>query len=168
MNNSEYNKLHDHIESGDLDGVAKTLESNPDLMRHETPFGTWLHIAANNGELEIVKWLIEAGIEVNALGGIAGGNALTEAAEGGHVEVVKCLLRHGAEMNLTKSEWNPLFAAIVSGHMEVVKVLLKAGIDFRKAYTGTGTKNLDAHFLAVEQGQVEIAKVIEEWAKGHK
>lgn len=54
------------IKSGQLDTVSDLLEKEPEMLSWMTPFGTWLHIAAAYGHLEIIEYLINAGIDTNA------------------------------------------------------------------------------------------------------
>mmetsp|Transcript_23251 Transcript_23251/g.45124 ORF Transcript_23251/g.45124 Transcript_23251/m.45124 type:complete len:93 (-) Transcript_23251:56-334(-) len=56
---------------------------------------TPLHFAANNGEIESIKCLIENGAEKEAKDN-DGRTPLHVAAEAGKMEVVKCLLELGA------------------------------------------------------------------------
>jgi ankyrin repeat protein len=57
-----------------------------------TPFGTWLHIAAAYGRLEIIEYLINAGIDINAQGGTFSANALERAAIKGHLDIAEYLI----------------------------------------------------------------------------
>lgn len=61
---------------------------------HETALMT----AASIGNLEIVKYLVEQGADVNARM-TGGGSALAYAAIGGRVDVVKYLIERGADVN---------------------------------------------------------------------
>ena len=151
------------IKQGNLEEVTQLINSNPGLRDVMTPFGTWLHVAASAGQLDVVKQLVRAGMDINRQGGIAGGNALTEAAEEGHLEVVEYLLDEGSSMLLAESEWNPLFAAIQAGNAAIVRLLLERGIDATVAYSGPTVKDFDAYAFAMEQGQKEIAAHIKSW-----
>lgn len=126
----------------------------------ETPFGAWLHVAASVGSVEMVKELLDLGVDINARGGTLGGNALNYAASNGHMEVVKYLLSCGAEMDVSEPERNPLFSAIYGGHIEIVNLLIENGIDIHVKYTGESMKNMDALAFAQERGQAEIAALL--------
>ncbi len=80
------------IKKGDIEKVVELIGSNADYLNMMTPFGTWLHVAASRGELDIVKKLIELGANINMLGGVYGGGALNEAASAGHIDIVSYLL----------------------------------------------------------------------------
>jgi len=62
--------LTDAIRDGDLNTVQRVFESNPEAMEIESPFGTWLHVAAENGNLEIVTAMLSMGFDVNRKSGL--------------------------------------------------------------------------------------------------
>lgn len=126
----------------------------------KTVFGTWLHVAATAGQLEIVNLLVGLGIDVNVRGGIADCGAIKSASSAGHIEVVRYLLSAGAEMDVSDPTRNPLFGAIYGGHIDVAKLLIESGIDTQIKYTGDRMKNMDALGFAREQGQNEIADLL--------
>jgi ankyrin repeat protein len=60
--------------------------------------GNPLFLAASEGKLEIVRYLLDEGADVNARAN-SGGTPLAEAAYYGHVDVIKELLLRGADIN---------------------------------------------------------------------
>jgi len=54
---------------------------------------TILFLVSQNGNLEIVKYLVNHGADINK------SNALYASAEKGHENIVKCLIEHGADVN---------------------------------------------------------------------
>src|SRR5690242_4447683 len=92
-----------------------------------------LTIAAENGQYEMAKMLLDKGADVNALGGYHG-NALLVASFKGFTQVVEILLDKGADVNADVSAISPpyktaLQAASFGGHTQVVKMLLDKGAD---------------------------------------
>ena len=96
-----------------------------------------LQIAAENGELNRVRALLEEGVDVNARSK-TGHTALILAANGGHLEVVKALLNakadanvraytfHAGEfltlmaaMNRCNKDWLRILDAMIAGGAEV-------------------------------------------------
>jgi ankyrin repeat protein len=148
------------IKLGDVDKVSSLIGHAMARLDILTPFGTWLHVASAHGQLEIVKLLLNLGIDININGGISGGGPLNEAASEGHIEIVKYLLSNGAKLDVTEPEKNPLFSAIHGGHVAIAKLLIDKGIDTHVKYSGSSMTNMDALAFARERGQDEIAKML--------
>jgi len=73
-------EIRSAIKHGNLDRVAALIGFDRSQLTRMTVFGTWLHVAASHGKLEIVKYLIEMGADVNRPGGVFGGTAINDAA----------------------------------------------------------------------------------------
>ena len=71
------------IEEDNREKVFELIGSDQDLLHMMTPFGTWLHIAASKGKLEVLMRLIELKADINRRGGLFDG-AVNEAASEGH------------------------------------------------------------------------------------
>ncbi len=102
-----------------------------DVMRYEGVNVSCLWIASQNGNLDIVKLLLENGAEVN----ITNHNdrtALIKASQDGHTDTVQLLIQFGAAVDLAdEHSVTALLAASSEGHWETAKVLLEAGADIR-------------------------------------
>lgn len=154
------------IKQGDLASVSKMLgEDRSRLTWNVQPFGSWLHIAASNGQLRIVEWLIEQGMDVNQKAGVSDSGPLDEAASNGHLETVRCLINHGAILDTSNSVGNPLFGAIHGGHTQVAELLIDSGIDISVKYTGGNMTNMDALAFAREWGRNDIVALLEAKSK---
>ncbi|MGG3495587.1 ankyrin repeat domain-containing protein [Peribacillus simplex] len=147
------------IKSGQLETLKDLLEKEPEMLTWVTPFGTWLHIAAAHGHLEMIEYLINAGIDTNAQGGTFSTNALERAATKGHLDIVEYLINQNVEIDTSEPDRNPLFAAIYGGHFEIVKLLVN-NIDISIKYSGDNMKDMDAYAFAIERGQTEIAEYL--------
>ncbi|KAK4763066.1 hypothetical protein SAY86_008834 [Trapa natans] len=86
-----------------------------------------LHIAAKQGDLEVLKVLLEAHPELAMTVDPTNTTALHTAAAQGHVEVVRLLLEAGSGLAaIAKSNGKTaLHSAARNGHLEVVKMILE-------------------------------------------
>ena len=148
------------VKSGDLQQVKALVSEDESRLHMQTPFGSWLHVAASAGQLDIVEWLIAKGIDVDVHGGTAGGTPLDLAASDGQLEVVRCLIERGASLDVSEPERNPLFGAIYGGHTAVAKLLIDSGIDTSVKYSGENMTNMDALAFAKEWGRSDIVEML--------
>jgi uncharacterized protein len=148
------------IKADDVDGVAALLEARRNLLDAVTPFGTWLHVAATAGSLDVTKKLVEMGADIDKCGGTFDAGPLKVAASYGNVEIVRFLLEQGATLDLSEPFRNPLFGAIHIGHLAIVKLLIERGLDSSVKYSGEVMKDMDAIAYAEQQGRFEIAEFL--------
>ena len=95
--------------------------------------------AAETGDLEKVKSLIESGADVNIKNN-GGWSPLYMAAAGGHLDVVKLLIAKGANVNTSNNfGWTPLHATVISGHQGIVELLLAKGANVNAKRIGGWT-----------------------------
>jgi len=80
------------------------------FVNHNPP----LHIASENGYDDVVSRLLEAGCNVNRIGGVLG-TALSAAATFGHTITVRRLLREGAKVDLIAGLYGTALRAAASG-----------------------------------------------------
>jgi ankyrin repeat protein len=82
---------------GDIDQVMK-LVAQGHSVNHEAADGeTPLSAAALGKRLEVARFLLGKGADVNHQGSLGGNTPLMEAAKSANVEMVKLLLEHGAD-----------------------------------------------------------------------
>lgn len=163
MDKKSVNKaIRTGIKLGDINEVKQLIGDDQEILNTITSFGTWLHVAAKKGHLEIVEYLINKGIDIDARGGTFDASALNLASGAGHLEIVKYLIEVGAELDVSLAKRNPLFGAIYGGHKEVVEYLVEEGIDISIRYTGESIKNMDAYGYARKFGQTEIAEYLKQ------
>jgi ankyrin repeat protein len=92
-------------------------------------YGTALQAAASEGEMEIVRLLLDKGADINAQGGEYG-TALHAAVLQGEMEIVRLLLDKGADVNAQRGPYGAaLQAAAWRGITKIVRLLLDKGAD---------------------------------------
>jgi len=115
---------------GHRDVVAALLNAGADINATDLN-GTALHRAAANGNVDIVKLLIEKKADVNTKmpsGRHKGATPLFDAARSGSAEVVRLLLAGGAVVDApTENGVTPLMVASMEGHTAVIDALAGSG-----------------------------------------
>ncbi|KAJ5170039.1 uncharacterized protein N7500_002822 [Penicillium coprophilum] len=95
--------------------------------------GSPLYYAAELGLSSMVRTILDAGADVNVVGGMFG-SPLAGAALEGHMDVVCILLEHGADVNIQGGLYHtPLQAACVERRLDLFNLLLAHGADINIA-----------------------------------
>jgi hypothetical protein len=106
--------------------------------------------------LEILKVLLEAGFDINTLGGYRG-SAIQVASYMGNIEAVKYLLSHGADINLTGGRHGcALQAAVCQRNDETTEYLVEHGANVN----AEGGKYGTALIAAAGKGRWMILKLL--------
>src|SRR4030043_1674919 len=116
--------------NGDLETIKRLIEENPELVNSRNSLGRFpLEMAAQTGQIDIIKFLLENGADVNL--NRVGATALHMAAlYGGKTELIALLLEAGADINArTNNGETPLHYAKEAGHDDVVEYLEKKDAD---------------------------------------
>lgn len=119
---------------GDLETVKRLFEENPELINSKNSDGRFpLEMAAQTGQVEVVKFLLEKGADVSLSRG--GATALHMAAlYGGKTEVITLLLEAGADINARKGNGDtPLNYAIIGKQKDIAELLLDKGGEINMA-----------------------------------
>ncbi|KAI0531834.1 ankyrin repeat-containing domain protein [Xylaria digitata] len=128
-----------------------------------------LQLAAEQGNLEMVDYLLNAGADINALPcSDGGGTALQLAAMKGYLGLVKYLLEHGADVNAPAGVVNgrtALEVAAENGRLDMLQLILS----YDALVTGTGRyQYVRAVVLANSSGFHTAAKLLKSyggWSK---
>ena len=153
--------IREAIKAGDLEQVQQLIDEDRSRLTMDTPFGSWLHIAAAKGQVDIARWLVNQGMDLNLRSGIEESAPIHCAAADGHVEIVNLLLEHGAELHTDSAQVNPLFGAALGGHLAIAMRLIEHGIDHAIVYPLAGSDGMTASDLAREYGQTEVADYLD-------
>ncbi|KAK1727674.1 uncharacterized protein BDZ83DRAFT_611679 [Colletotrichum acutatum] len=123
-----------------------------------------LRIAMREGNLEVVKALLDAGIDVNSsiyVGEWFGKSFLQQAVESQNLSMIDLLLRAGAEINAPaarKCGATALQLAAIKGRVGTAKMLIERGADVNapRAEKGGGT----ALEGAAEHGRLDMVQLL--------
>lgn len=89
-----------------------------------------LRIAAGYGHLDIIRYLVDHGVNLHSRGDVGvlfglkrGETALLSAAENGHLDTVKYLIEQGVNIHAFYN--NALIGATENDHLDMVKYLIE-------------------------------------------
>lgn len=77
------------IKQGDIESVKILVENDNDLLFAETPFGTWLEVASALNRIELVKYFIGCGIDINKCCGISNGGPIDRCTAKCYIVTIK-------------------------------------------------------------------------------
>lgn len=155
------------IEQGDNNHVRRLIADTPIALHWQSKFGSWLHVAAGHGQVDLFHWFVDQGLDINERGGCFDAGPINEAISMSHPEagkqqlkIVDTLLHQGAVLDVSTRLRNPLFTAIHFGRDEAAELLINAGIDTTCSYPFYDDRDIDAVTFADEWFRPEIAKMI--------
>ncbi|XP_045619133.1 serine/threonine-protein phosphatase 6 regulatory ankyrin repeat subunit B [Procambarus clarkii] len=160
-------------------------ERGCDVTAASTPDGsTPLHLAADNGNLDAIRWLVQHGVKIHAVDGM--GRTALELAQASRAKLVvdylerksdeelllraaacgltnsaKTLIEKGVNVNAgsyleSQEGWRALHLAADGGHKGVVEVLLQAGV----LLDVTNAQGMTAAHIAAQAGHLEILQLL--------
>ncbi|MFA4948065.1 MAG: ankyrin repeat domain-containing protein [Candidatus Krumholzibacteriia bacterium] len=148
-------EIHEAVRGGNLDAVKRFVAADRSLLATKEADGsTPLHIAAQAGNLEMTKLLLDLGADVK-LGDNENSNALHVAAIGANIAVIDLLLAKGMDVN--SADVNGMTAVLFAGgrgKWDAVRHLASKGAKLDCRATG-GTSLV--HYAA-RRGDVEVLK----------
>ncbi|HZV98438.1 MAG TPA: ankyrin repeat domain-containing protein [Methylophilaceae bacterium] len=127
LDGSEQVEYTDALSTGKIKVVQKYLKNGVDVNEKYFAWSA-LQIAANKGQLAVVKLLVEKGAEIDYKHPITKMTALHLAAYDGYEDVVKYLLSKGADPNL-KMRGNVSIVRAVrdNGNTKMLEILEAGG-----------------------------------------
>jgi len=112
-----------------IDGITPKDDYKPYDISPPNKWGnTPLHIAEEYNNINIIKFLVANGADVNAIGRF-GNTPLYNAAINGHIEIVKYLVSQGADVNARNKAQLlcPVGIAIWKANFEIAEFLVSKG-----------------------------------------
>ncbi len=117
--------------------VAELLARGADIRPKNHLGANAIRAAAEAGDLEVLRLLLDRGGDPNSTGLTAESNlpitALMIAAQLGHLDCVKLLLDRGAAVNCNTGHGNALAFAVFTERRDIVGLLLEQGADVNTA-----------------------------------
>jgi len=144
---------------GDVKAVKEFIKKGANVNEKDNNGFTILMLTARQNNPEIIKLLLDAGADMNAVSGEATFDgkytALALAAGNNQVENIKLLLAAGAKVNVKDLRQNtPLHYA--ANNEEMTKMLLAAGADVNAKGEDENTPLM----MAAKAGNVKVAKLL--------
>ena len=115
--------IHDN-----LNNIKSIISKDRTKIDEKNEHGnTFLHLAADNGNIEVLKYLVSQGANVNVKDNY-GRTPLQVAVNKNNLEMVEYLISHGADVNVKDSfSKSPLHDAASIGNIETVQILISHG-----------------------------------------
>lgn len=152
-------KLHDYVKRGEIKKLRKLIKhAKPDLNVLDDGGDPCLYHAVVNGQVEVVKLLIDSGADVN-VPAADGNSCICFAVANGQKDIVRLLADSGADVNATTAQSIPiLHYAIANRNTDIVRFLLDSGANVNATDNdGNGT----LHYACIGKGiNLEIIRTL--------
>lgn len=129
-------EIHDAVVQGDIANIKAILSGQPDLVNAKDEKGsTPLHLASFKGYLEVAKFLLEKGADIEAVNG-RGFTPLQLAVYGGHRNLAEFLIEKGSNINAINEQMNMTaldfaFVREIQAHkLDIAPLLIQKGAEF--------------------------------------
>ena len=151
--------ISDAVRRGDADAVRVLLRDGADVNASAGDGMTALHWAADAGEVEIAKILIDAGANVHALTRLGDYTPLHLASRQGSALLIEALLAGGAspESNSTAGGSSALHFAAGAGSVEAIRMLLEHGAEVNGREASRGQTPL---MFAAAKGRADAIRAL--------
>lgn len=123
--------LGECISSGLIDIVVNYIDAGFSSSIRNSKGVPMLCIAVRFNKLDIIKYLIEHGADINAISEDRHNTPLMDAAAIGELESIKLFISEGADLEIqSKNGQTALILAVGQGDIEISNYLLSAGADY--------------------------------------
>ena len=147
----------DAAKRGDVVKMRTCYEESNEVINLKDDRGRpSLFLAAENGHLEAVQYLVQNGVDMEATGGLNNWTALFVAVKKNHLEVVRYLVEQGAAKHtMDGSGRTLLMLAAQKGYAALVAYLLQQGLDKEKSAIDNSDSPL---YAAAALGHLEVVQ----------
>lgn len=181
------NALHYAVMQGHCDIVEYLIDNFKEISVNQSDADMFspLRIAVHNGDIRMVKLLLEKGANVHFMNRQRH-TPLHLASQKGYIDIMNILIEHGANLNAHDLEdCSPLSLAILYGHEEAAKLLIRKGTRLNheescgytvihravwnnmtgiaKALLDAGAKIIQSHYLlhtAIRNNNFEMVRIL--------
>lgn len=160
LNPAQVESFFDHIRTGSVSEVMKSIKSGFNLQRRDAEEWTCLHWATEYGHEGLVLNLLDKEPLLLNMKTKEGLSAINIAAWRGNRRMVELLLEQGAEVD-DRTKWGegPLHHAVTFGYVEVCELLLQRGADpFRE-----DKLKRSPFMIAMQKGSPALKKVFQKY-----
>lgn len=153
--------------SGNLEAIKQLVNSNKGIAKttilgsaDETMGCTALHYAVFYNHIDVVRYLVENGANVNQQN-LSGLTPLFWSLDQGLYDIAKVLLEHGADTSIfSKDGYAVLHKAVASNAMEAVKYLVEIGKADINVEASAIHKRTTALHIAAANGYYDLAEYL--------
>jgi ankyrin repeat protein len=129
VNDDDAIEFVEAITSGNLKIVKKYVESDATNVNYKSFAWSPIQMAANKNQLEMVKYLVSKGGDLNYIHPLSHNTAFHLAVFNGHTDMVKLLAASGADINIKlKAEVSILRAVQDAGDTKMAELLTSLGV----------------------------------------
>jgi uncharacterized protein len=129
ITDDEQVEFSDGLTEGKMKVVQKFVKADPNIV-NEKFFG-WapLQMASNKGQIEVVKYLLSKGADINYIHPVAYHTAFHLAVLNNHMDLAKFLANKGADVNVKlKADVSLIRYFRDAGNADMVKTLTDMGV----------------------------------------
>lgn len=149
---------------GSLTGVNNALQkgAKPNFFYRQEDGKNSLHVAAENGFVDIVQVLLDNGAAIDSVASSSQGTAIIFASANDRLDIVKLLIKYGANVNASNCYGNTsLHEAARLGYVEVIRLLIECGADVKaQNHKGSTPVHFCCYGESVKDHPIEAIKLL--------